>query len=105
MHGAVVMPDHVHLVFTPLRDDTGATFALSQIMNGIKGASAHAVNRVLGRRGHVWQSESFDHALRRTESVRNAAEYVPANPVRAGLVSIEDDYPWLWREWVEGAVE
>jgi hypothetical protein len=24
------------------------------------------------------------------------------NPVRRGLVSVPDDYPWIWRDWVEG---
>jgi REP element-mobilizing transposase RayT len=47
MHGAVVMPDHVHLVFTPLRDPSPARYGMAEIMNGIKGASAHSVNRML----------------------------------------------------------
>ena len=34
-------------------------------MNGIKGASAHSINKALGRKGSVWQDESFDHILRR----------------------------------------
>jgi REP element-mobilizing transposase RayT len=104
MHALVIMPDHVHMVMTPLLDDHGNTFGLAQIMNGIKGSSAHAVNRLLRRSGHVWQSESFDHVLRSDESARLKAEYVCANPVRAGLAATEDDYPWLWREWVEGVV-
>ena len=102
LHAAVVMPDHVHLILSPLMDVEGASFAIATIMNGIKGASAHAVNKILGRRGRVWQPESFDHVLRSNESARSKAEYVCANPVRAGLVATEDAYPWLWREWVEG---
>ena len=105
MHGVVVMPDHVHLVFTPLQDALGNTFGLEEILHGIKGASAHSVNRALGRRGHVWQDESFDHILRSDESAVSKAEYVCQNPVRKGLVAKPDDYPWLWREWVEGADE
>lgn len=103
LHGAVVMPDHVHVVLTPARDSSGATFGMAEIMSGIKGASAHSVNRMLGRKGHVWQSESFDRMLRSDENARQVAEYVCQNPVRAGLVAGEDEYPWLWRRWVEGA--
>jgi len=103
LHGCVVMPDHVHLILSPLSDAAGAVCSLSEIMNGIKGASAHAVNRTLARKGAVWQPERFDHILRSDESARSKIEYVCANPVRAGLVSSEDEYPWLWREWVEGA--
>jgi len=97
------MPDHVHMVFTPLRDEDGCTYDLSEIMQGIKGASARSINKALGRKGQVWQDESFDHVLRSDESVRAKVEYICQNPVRKGLVEEENDYPWLWREWVEGA--
>ena len=103
MHGAVVMPDHVHLLFTPLQDELGNTFGLAEILHAIKGASAHGVNRAFGTRGHVWQDESFDHLLRSDESAVSKVDYICENPVRKGLVARPGDYPWLWREWVEGA--
>lgn len=102
VHGVVVMPDHVHIVFTPLTDSAGKTFSLAEIMNGIKGSSAHAVNRLLSRRGHVWQDESFDHILRSDESTGQKVEYVCQNPARKGIVQAGETYPWLWREWIEG---
>jgi len=102
VHGAVVMPDHVHLVFTPLKDSQGNPFSLAEIMGAIKGASAHRINKTLNRRGKVWQTESFDHILRSEESARSKVEYICKNPIRHGLVEQEDDYPWLWREWLEG---
>ena len=102
LHGCVVMPDHVHLILSPLSDSAGDVYSLSEIMNGIKGASAHAVNRAIVRKGAVWQPERFDHILRSDESARSKVEYVCANPVRAGLVSSEGEYSWLWREWIEG---
>lgn len=104
MHAMVVMPDHVHLLFTPLRDQAGNTYGLAEIMNSMKGASAHAVNKELRRAGRVWQAESLDRALRSDDTVRSKAEYICANPVRAGLVANEDDYTWLWRQSVEGAI-
>jgi REP element-mobilizing transposase RayT len=103
LHAAVVMPDHVHLLFGALTDDSGATYGLAEILSGIKGASAHRVNQLLGRRGRCWQDESFDHVLRSDEQTRAVGEYICANPVRAGLVEDLDSYRWLWREWVEGA--
>jgi hypothetical protein len=74
-------------------------------MSGIKGASAHRINKALNRRGHVWQDESFDHVLRSEESVHSKVQYICENPIRMGLVSDVEDYPWLWREWVEGAAK
>ncbi len=105
MHAAVIMPDHVHLLFSPLANAVGEPFTLATIMSGIKGTSAHTVNRALGRKGSVWEEESFDRLLRSDQSIRQKAEYICANPVRAGLVSHEDEWPWLWREWVEGPHE
>jgi REP element-mobilizing transposase RayT len=101
VHGVVVMPDHVHMIFTPLSDDNGHPFGMAEIMSGIKGASAHSINKALNRQGRVWQDESFDHILRSDESTDNKVRYICENPVRNGLVQEADDYPWLWREWVE----
>jgi REP element-mobilizing transposase RayT len=102
LHGVIVMPDHVHMIFTPLTDDEGATYGLSEIMQGIKGASARRINKALGRAGKVWQGEFFDRVLRSDENVRSKVNYICQNPVRKGLVEMEDEYPWLWREWIEG---
>ena len=52
---AVVMPDHVHMILTPMEDrDRMMISSLSEIMKGIKGTAAHAINRRLKRRGPVW---------------------------------------------------
>lgn len=97
------MLDHVHMIITPLKDDQGNPYSLAEIMNGMKGASAHSINKALSRRGRVWQSESFDHVLRSEESIHSKVQYICENPVRKGLVAEVENYPWLWREWVEGA--
>jgi REP element-mobilizing transposase RayT len=98
LHAAVVMPDHVHLLFTALRDADGWTFALPEILKAIKGCSARSVNKLCGRTGAVWQDESFDHVLRGDESLRETIEYIRQNPVRKGLVEKPEDYSWLWVE-------
>jgi len=69
LHAAVVMPDHVHLILTPLNDMTRLqVWSLPEILDAIKGASAHMINRRSGRRGPVWQEESFAHVLRSSEA-------------------------------------
>jgi len=92
------MPDHVHLVFTAMRDADGWTFALPEILRAIKGSSARSINRLTGRSGPVWQDESFDHVLRGDESLRETVEYIRQNPVRSRLVEKPEDYQWLWVE-------
>ena len=96
---AAVMPDHVHMIFTPLVDQQAMEVgSLVKIMDAIKGASAHKVNKVLGRKGRLWQPESFDHVLRSSESLDARIEYILENPVRLGLVAWWADYPWLWKK-------
>ena len=98
---AVVMPDHVHIIFTPLVDhEATEVCSLAAIMCGIKGSSAHAINKTLGRRGRVWQPESFDHVVRSSEGLDAKIQYILENPVRRGLVARWMDYPWLWRKKV-----
>jgi putative transposase len=97
LHGLVVMPDHVHLVLTPFRDEDGP-FAVSDILQALKSTSAHRINRVLGRTGKVWQEESFDRALRQEDGIDDKVDYILGNPVGAGLVRNPLDYRWIWRE-------
>lgn len=98
LHAAVIMPDHVHLLLTPLADETGWPYSLPSIMKAIKGASARKINRLTGDEGSVWQDESFDHVLRNDEGIREKMEYIRQNPMRKGLVARPEDYEWLWLE-------
>jgi len=99
LHVAVVMPDHVHLIFTPLVDEQRQlVVSMAEIMKGIKGASAHAINHKLNQHGTIWQEESFDHVLRSSESLDQKVIYVLENPVRRGLESDWRDYQWLWHQ-------
>jgi REP element-mobilizing transposase RayT len=98
LYVAVVMPDHVHLILTPLVDENRSKIiSLVDIMRNLKGASARAINQKLGRAGPVWQEESFDHVLRSSEALDVKVDYVLQNPVRAGLVSDWQRYQWSWR--------
>jgi len=96
LHAVVVMPDHVHLLLRPLRDEDGWPFLLVDILQCIKSATAHRINKLLGTSGPVWEEESFDHVLRSDESLQEKCEYIRQNPVEAGLVRRPEDYPWLW---------
>ena len=93
---AVVMPDHVHMILIPLVDREKRTWAMPEILDAVKGASAHLINKDLNRRGAVWQQESFDHVLRSSESLDAKIQYVLDNPVRRGLVANSTEYRWLW---------
>ncbi|MHB8216433.1 MAG: REP-associated tyrosine transposase [Candidatus Sulfotelmatobacter sp.] len=96
---AVVMPDHVHMILTPLvNPEAMEVYSLADIMDAVKGASAHKVNKALQRKGRVWQAESFDHVLRSSENLDAKIIYVLENPVRRGLVGERAEYPWIWKK-------
>jgi len=96
---AVVMPDHVHLILTPRADQVKREIvSLIAIMQAIKSASAHFINKRSGRREIIWQEESFDRIIRSSESLDAKIAYILENPVRQGLVKDWRDYPWIWRE-------
>ncbi|MEK0182777.1 transposase, partial [Microcoleus anatoxicus] len=76
----VVMPNHVHLLVTPLGDRT-----LSAILHSWKSFTANQVNKVLNRQGKFWQEESFDHIVRNHEQLERIQQYIAENPQKAGI--------------------
>lgn len=87
LHAWVVMSNHVHLLITPKVE-------LALITKSLKWFTALAANRVLGLSGPFWQEESYDRLVRNPEEFRRIERYIELNPVRAGLVSSPEDYPW-----------
>ena len=87
----MVMPYHLHWLFA-----LGGGKPLSQVVADVKRCSAWRINEMAGRTGRpVWQRWFHDRALRHEESIRDAARYVVASPLRAGLVRTIGDYS-LW---------
>jgi REP element-mobilizing transposase RayT len=98
MHACVIMPEHAHLLFGILYSVEQDPPAISCILGDIKGASSHNINKILRRKGRVWQEESFDRATRIGE-FDYYMNYVIMNPVRRKLVESPDEYQWLWYEY------
>ena len=91
----VLMPDHLHWLF-----QRGESHALAKVMQGFKGRSARAINRAAARQLHAWQRGYHDHALRAEEDVREIAQYIATNPLRASLVRRLGDYPHWDAAWL-----
>jgi REP element-mobilizing transposase RayT len=83
----VVMANHVHIVVIP-------KVALARITKTVKGYTALEANRMLGLSGRFWQHESFDRWERDRYELERIIRYVERNPVKAGLVQCEEDFPW-----------
>jgi REP element-mobilizing transposase RayT len=88
LHAFVVMPNHVHLLMTPLE-------AVSQVMQSLKRFTAREGNRILGLTGQpFWQDESYDRVARNDWEFDGMAHYIEWNPVRAGLAATPEEFPW-----------
>jgi len=88
LHAWVVMPNHVHLLFTPL-----AGFSLSKIMKSLKEYTAKEANRILGREGQFWQEDYFDRYIRNEQHYANTLAYIEYNPMAARLCERPEDWP------------
>lgn len=84
----VVMPDHIHLLATPLRDP------ISDVMRNLKSHIARGIRLARGTTGPVWQQSFHDRVARSEDDVRKFAEYIHHNPVVAGMVTEPEDYPF-----------
>lgn len=93
---AVVMPDHVHMIFRPLEREATAYWTLAELLKGMKGVSSRNINKGRNRSGAFWQDESYDHLIRNEDDWREKWEYILLNPVRDGLVLKPEQYAWLW---------
>lgn len=87
LHAWVIMPNHVHLLLTQFENEH-----LSDIMHSIKSFTAQKINQFKGRKGQLWQHESFDRYIRNGRHFRAVVRYIEMNPVRAGLCERPEDW-------------
>lgn len=89
-----LMANHVHLV-VQLPELPG--FSAARLMQRLKGRTALAANKLLGRQGQeFWQHESYDHVVRNGEEQARVVAYVVNNLVKAGLVEDWTHWPYTY---------
>ena len=87
LHEFVVMPDHFHVLFTPLT-------SLEKAVQFIKGGFSYRAKKELGSSLEIWQNGFSDHRIRDAGDYRLHVVYVRENPVRKGLCEKAEDYPY-----------
>ncbi len=92
------MSNHVHalLDFSVQMPAGNGYQQLYQVMIRIKGSTAVAANRLLGRSGHFWAEETYDRYIRNWKHWLAAVQYIKLNPVKAGLCLYWENYPFTW---------
>src|SRR4051812_21329250 len=105
----VLLPDHLHAVWTLPDGDAGysqrwgwikKTFTQRWITNG--GAKRAVSNGKWndGRRG-VWQPKFYEHTIRNQEDLNRHLDYIHYNPVKHGLVHCPHQWEWSsFHRWV-----
>jgi len=93
LHGYVVMPNHVHLLFS-----LAVGISLDKMVGSWKRICARRINESLGKKGALWQKDYFDRIIRSWEQMLRVARYVRRNPLKAKLR--EGEYFLYEAEWV-----
>ena len=81
--GMVLLPDHLHMIWTLPEGDSNYPLRLRLIKTHV--TKAH---------GALWQHRYWEHALRSEEDFRHHLDYLHWNPVKHGLVQRVRDWPW-----------
>ncbi len=89
LHEFVVMPDHFHALLTPVPHVT-----LEKSVQFIKGGFSFRARKELGLIGEIWQTSFYDHRVRDGDEYFRFRHYIHMNPVRRGLVSSPEEFPY-----------
>jgi leucyl-tRNA synthetase/REP element-mobilizing transposase RayT len=84
LHAFVVMPNHVHVLFSPIDGHE-----VADILHSWKSFSSKEVGKITGKEGRLWQPEYFDRLIRNDRHFVKVLGYIADNPVRAGLTEGE----------------
>jgi REP element-mobilizing transposase RayT len=88
LHAYCLMTTHYHLVFTTPEAN------IARGMHVLNGVYANSFNKRHGRKGHL-KAGRYGSKLIETEShALEVARYVPLNPVRAGICTAPERWPW-----------
>ncbi|MEO5694899.1 MAG: transposase [Usitatibacter sp.] len=89
IHSYVFMPNHYHLLATPLFEDS-----LSKFIQSVARRYVGYFNSRYLRSGTLWEGRYHASLIRDDRYLLACHRYIDMNPVRAGLTPRPGDYPW-----------
>lgn len=87
----VIMPNHVHLII-----ELRSGMSIELAMQLIKGGFSYRLRKEPGYVGEVWQKGYSEVRIFDALSLKRHRQYIEQNPVKAGLVSVPDEYPFCF---------
>ena len=100
LHDFVIMPDHVHILVEVYHDMT-----IEKAMQLIKGRFSHRLSHELGYKGEVWQRGFTEMQVMNQQAFDTHRVYIAENPVKAGLASCSEEFPFCLRTLVQKKVD
>jgi putative transposase len=82
LHDFVLMPDHFHVIITPLT-------SLERAVQYIKGGFSHRSKLELRSNMEIWQKGFSDHRIRNAADYTLHREYMQLNPVKRHLCRVK----------------
>ncbi|MYG39881.1 MAG: transposase [Nitrospira sp. SB0677_bin_15] len=106
VNAMVVLPDHLHCIWTLPTDDDDYPTRWRLIKTWVTKhylPCLHHDSRGLGRREPtVWQARYWEHLIRDEEDYRQHVEYIHYNPVKHGQIPRPRDWPHSsFRQYVQ----
>ncbi len=86
----VLLPDHLHMVWTLPGDDD--KFALRWML--IKSAVTKQLHKSGEYQGSIWQRRYWEHLIRDEVDLKNHVDYIHFNPVKHGLCKKAHEWQW-----------
>lgn len=92
---AVVLPDHMHMLWTLPEGDADFSTRLRLIKAGFTRRLPEGL-KATGRKGtrRIWQNRFWEHAIRDERDLETHVDYIHFNPVRHGYVKEIADWPF-----------
>jgi putative transposase len=94
----VVLPDHLHAVWTlPAGDaDYSTRWALikARFSRTIAHGETRSASRLRRRERGIWQRRFYEHTIRDGYDLENHIDYIHQNPVKHGWALRTADWPW-----------
>jgi len=87
LHEFVIMPDHFHVLLTPLT-------TLEKAVQFTKGGFSYRAKKELGSNMEVWQKGFQDHRIRDAGDYDVHRTYILENPVTEHLCEKAEEYPY-----------
>jgi len=96
----VLMPDHLHCIWTLPDGDTNFSSRWVQIKHHVPYhcrklyPMTMSESRTRRRTAAIWQRRFWEHRIRDETDMERHVDYIHANPVKHGLVNAASDWPY-----------